>query len=112
MATFMTMSNTPKKYKIKKLDRRHKGYGHFTYIVEPPLSGNRTSKVQQFQAWREWCWSTFGPSMERNFIDLNYNNVEYKWTWFTDEYDTRIYLKSDKELNWFVLTWSDVASPT
>lgn len=95
-------------YTLKKLDKRHKGYGSYEYILEPTMSGGtRSARVRRFQNWREWCWATLGPSMERTFIDLDYNDVDYKWTWYTDEYSARIYLKSDKELNWFILTWSD-----
>lgn len=93
-------------YVIKKLDRRNVGYGQFQYVVEPNVT-NRSRKITTFHNWRSWCWSTFGPAIERAYIDLDFVKDEWKWCWHTDEYSAKIYLKSDKEMNWFVLTWSD-----
>jgi hypothetical protein len=28
-----------------------------------------------------------------------------KWAWHVDSYSKRLYFASDKELNWFLLTW-------
>jgi len=29
-----------------------------------------------------------------------------RWAWHVDGYSKRIYFASEKELNWFVLTWT------
>ena len=31
---------------------------------------------------------------------------KHKWAWHVDTYSRRLYFASEKELNWFVLTWS------
>lgn len=93
-------------YTIKKLDKRNVGYGRFQYIVEPTRNG-RAQRVNTFHEWRKWCWATFGAGIERAYVDLDYVNEDWKWCWFTDEYSAKIYLKSDKEMNWFVLTWGE-----
>jgi hypothetical protein len=30
---------------------------------------------------------------------------ERKWAWHVDSYSRRLYFASEKELNWFILTW-------
>jgi hypothetical protein len=47
--------------------------------------------------------------MERDMaIDIGSSrNYVCKWAWQTDKWAKRLYFQSEKELNWFVLTWSD-----
>jgi hypothetical protein len=93
--------------KIKKVDKRFKGWPRFKYCVDLPRAGNAN-----FFAIREWAWDTFGASKEIDafFIDFKYNEHENnshndKWTWHYDEWTRRVYFKSDKEANWFTLKW-------
>ena len=96
--------------KIKKLDKRHTGYGKFKYAVH---SNSLYSK--EFYDIRSWMWSTWGASKELKdwMIDsriilsksesLGCQN-EY-WSWQNDDYHRRLYLRTDKELVLFKLRW-------
>jgi hypothetical protein len=45
--------------------------------------------------------------MEREVIlEFGTNLIEKpKWAWNVDTYSKRLYFASEKELNWFILTW-------
>ena len=96
------------KYKVSKLDKRHKGHEYFTFYISENNYGFTTNT---FCTIREWCWTTFGPSKEINFWldekrpsyltpkfhgDSIHCNVH--WSWQSDNYNRRIYLFGDKEL--------------
>jgi hypothetical protein len=93
--------------KIKKVDRRYKGYGDFDFYIDPPKNGDKN-----FFLMREWCWETFGASKEievwqdhkRRYQTTN-NSHNEKWVWQVDDWTNRIYLRSSKEANWFTLKW-------
>ena len=95
--------------KFKKLDRRMNGNGDFTYGVDftyNPRSGPRFDHV------RQWCWETFGPSVEYDIwenLDLPGETRNDKWAWDRGIYNKTsrciIYLKSDQEASWFKLRW-------
>ena len=114
------------KYKIfKRLDRRNTGFGHWEYYLDRPRflhtsQPHYSSNImklydsqQQFFKWREWCWKTWGSSKElddwledlRNPRDQIIGHNEH-WCWQHNQYNTRIYLRSDKELSIFLLQWS------
>jgi hypothetical protein len=40
----------------------------------------------------EWISKAYGPPV--------------KWAWHTEDGAKRLYFATEKELNWFVLTWS------
>lgn len=106
------------------LDGRHKGSHCWKYFVDCP-----TGLVirQRFFEWRNWCNSTWGDSKELDEIlddrrhDLfvhsmigntpqitKYDPISHNkhWCWNTvSKY--RLYLKSDEELSYFLLRWSD-----
>jgi len=86
--------------KKRKLDKRHSGYGEYTYYVDFLYKEN-----QEFYDMRNWCWDTWGPSCELDMI----KNVSTKgeWAWIYDKWRKRILLKSEKEYNWFCLKWGD-----
>jgi len=96
-----------KKFNITRLDRRHKGCHLFTHYVTPMYSSQLSDKLEFFQ-WRNWCWATWGPGMEREYaIKFGSNQYEVgRWAWHTGDGAKRLYFKSQQELNWFVLTWS------
>jgi len=87
--------------KIVKLDRRFTGGRAFKYAIEfthPYKDG------ELFCDAREWCWTTWGPGRELKFVNTN---SAFKWAFMTDNYRTRIYLCDKKEVEWFILRWSD-----
>ena len=93
------------------LDGRHKGSTCWKYFVDCPTG---LASRQRFFEWRNWCHSTWGDSKELDEIlndktsitkyDPISNNKH--WCWHTvSKY--RLYLKSDEELSYFLLRWSD-----
>lgn len=97
-----------KKFIITRLDRRHKGVSQFSHYIIPIWNSKLQDRLD-FIEWRNWCWTTWGPGMERDMaIDIGSSrNYVCKWAWQTDKWAKRLYFQSEKELNWFVLTWSD-----
>ena len=51
----------------------------------------------------------WGPGIEREMALEFYKGPGYlpvgRWAWHTDDGAKRLYFQTDKELNWFVLTW-------
>ena len=101
-----------------KLDRRNTGYGIWTYYINKPRTGSSIvfglhESYQKFHEWRNWCWQTWGPSKELpswledlrnpNTIAVSHNE---NWCWQNDQFATRIYLRTDKDLSLFLLKWS------
>ena len=93
--------------KVKKLDKRNTGYGKFKYAV------NSTSLyAKEFYEIRAWMWDTWGASKElkdwmldfRISVDAVGCQNEH-WCWQNDEYNRRLYLRTDKELVLFRLRW-------
>lgn len=104
------------KFKAKKLDRRYNGSTWFNYIVEPEKyvlkygisipKPTWQEKAEAFSKVRQWCWETYGPTVELGmYFDTN-SYINDKWAWDTDNHQMRIYLKSDVELAWFQLKWA------
>jgi hypothetical protein len=99
-----------KQFTVTRLDKRHKGYNCFSHYIMPVWSSQLADKLKFFE-WRNWCWSTWGPGIEREVaieFGLGYHpETVLKWAWHTDGGGRRLYFKSEKELNWFILTWSN-----
>jgi hypothetical protein len=96
-----------KQFIINKLDRRHTGYNQFTHYIVPVWSSQLADKLKFFE-WRKWCWTTWGPGMERD-IAIEFGSDHYqvsRWAWHTEDKARRLYFATEKELNWFVMTWS------
>ena len=85
--------------KLKKLDRRHNGNEWFAYCAEY----RNGSEAVLFVEHRAWAWATFGPSCELKFWGKA-GKLGDRWCWHSDEWNTRIYLAGEPELNWFKLT--------
>lgn len=85
--------------KIGKLDKRHKGHETFRYYTQFSFS-----TYDKFIEVRNWCWQTWGPSSELDLLS-HVKTDSIKWAWIHDQYNTRIYLASDREYQWFVLKW-------
>jgi hypothetical protein len=110
-------------YEITKLDRRHAWYGQFAYMIEFKKTRqsfyNRSNQgVLEFDRSRRWFNETYGWSQDvetRSQIgqaraqDHAQGNKDYTqdfnlhWAYSIKYDEYRIYVQSDKELNWFVL---------
>ncbi len=91
------------KYKIVKLDGRHKGAGLFDYYVEfstgaVPVEQRR----DDFVSVRNWCWESWGPAEELDFTKWG---TDPRWAWWRDEYRANIYL-NEAELTAYLLKWN------
>jgi len=96
------------KHKVKKLDRRHNGYGIMRYFVEFYYGKNA---VENFYEVKNWCidqwgitrplpdWEA-GSSIEPMPVDIN-----PAWTYLRDEYRTRIFFRDKEETSLFTLRW-------
>jgi len=96
-----------KYFVVNKLDRRHKGYSQFTHYITPTWSTTLEDKLRFFE-WRKWCWDTWGMGYERD-IAIEFGGRQFevcRWAWHTEDRGRRLYFASERELNWFVLTWS------
>jgi hypothetical protein len=103
-------------YEITKLDRRHSWHDQFAYIIEFRKSlYNRSAGVLEFDRSRRWFNETFGWSQDvetRSQIGRTraQNNQDYSkdfnlhWAYSIKYNEYRIYVRSDQELNWFVLS--------
>lgn len=85
--------------KLIRLDKRYAGHDYFTHCV----NFTRHEKLK-FVEVREWCWTNFGASCELEHYHL-YTEPKV-WAWEVSQYNTRIYLKTDREINWYTLKWS------
>lgn len=103
------------KLTIKKTDKRHTGHHEWQYVVvvertPTTMFGTTTliQKTQDLNTIREWCWITYGPSCELELWlplpDAHTGKNEH-WCWHTNFNNFKIYLRTDKEANWFKLKW-------
>jgi len=100
-------------FKLVTLDGRHLGHQLFKYSVK--LRYNIDSE-EDFIKIREWCWNTFGPSMELDlWMDIRYSQSkgDPKWSWHAPRTSylnsrplPRIYLASDRQAAEFLLRWA------
>jgi hypothetical protein len=95
------------KYVVTRLDRRHNGHLKFKYSVSP-VDRDFIQSSRDFQAVREWAWSTYGPSMERDWAQsiVHVDKNDLIWAWDTEHGNKRLYLKSDAELTLFQLKFN------
>lgn len=85
--------------KLTKLTKQFSGHQYFKYCV------NYTYKdYQQYIDQREWCWTTWGPSVELEFYRRN-RNPNPHWAWIVDNHRVRLYLGSDQDASYFALRW-------
>lgn len=105
------------KYKVIKTDRRHTANHIFHYYAEPiyDLPSGRDDRIRAFKELREWCWSMFGPSCERDFVELRpvpvgeagqckMQSVE-RWCWYSEHNNLRIYFRGEEEFTFFNLKY-------
>jgi hypothetical protein len=103
------------KLTIKKTDKRHTGQEYWQYIVIVEKDKNVsyghqaiTQKSQHLNLIREWCWQTYGSSCELDLwmsIPDQSTGKNEKWCWHTNFNNFKIYLRTEKEANWFKLKW-------
>jgi hypothetical protein len=95
-----------KNFTINKLDRRHAGYKQFTHYINPIWTSKLDNKLE-FLKWRNWCWTNFGPGIERDYaLEMGSRQFEVcRWAWHTPKGIKRIYFASEKELSQFLLVW-------
>lgn len=104
-------------FKIINSDRRYSGFEQFKFIVSVRIrrSGSRQELAQSIRDYnekRDWCIETWGNSCELpDWLALYSNCPEYSvnqhWSWQTEHGLTRIYLRTDKEANWFKLKYGN-----
>ena len=82
---------------IVKLDRRYTGSDQFKFCIE-----FNWLESKKFVDVREWCWELYGASAEINYARQHYKDAKYAWM---SDNSLRIYLKSNEELQWFILRW-------
>ena len=101
------------KFRIDRTDRRHTGHEEFKWCVKAIgdwRNHNQIDKLSSLFELREWAWTTWGPSCERDFwlyilrYDPDYA-LNTHWCWHTEHRETKLYLRTDKEANWFKLRW-------
>lgn len=100
------------KITVRKTDKRHTGHDIFGYVadVQWPGIGRRSERINDFLEVRKWCWDTLGNSCERDhWLELHKkglgNDLNQRWCWQTDFGNFKIYLRTEKEANWFKLKW-------
>jgi glucose/arabinose dehydrogenase len=107
-------------YEITKLDRRHAWYGQFAYMIEFKKTRqsfyNRSNQgVLEFDRSRRWFNEKFGWSQDvetrsqigqvRAQLKEDYTkDVNLYWAYSIKYDEYRIYVQSDRELNWFTLS--------
>jgi hypothetical protein len=104
------------KITVRKTDKRYTGSDVFGYVVDIKNTSfaiihtklNKSQKIKQFQEVRDWCIQTWGMSCEReHYLQMTADDfpTNEHWCWHTEFYDTKIYLCTEKEANWFKLKW-------
>lgn len=84
--------------RTSKQDRRHTGHDMYKYAAT-----FRYAEADKFVEVRNWCWATWGPSCELEFMHKMPKLLP--WCWISDNYRTRILFETEKEYNWFCLKW-------
>ena len=109
-------------YKTIKLDRRHAWHQDFVHMIEFEKRGFfqgklvNNSGVLEFDRGRRWFNNTFGWSQDvdtRSAMILSgsvkptlfsMEDINPLWAYGVKYNDYRIYVATDKELNWFMLS--------
>lgn len=78
--------------KVEKLDRRH--IGHFWFTHRVVIEGRRPAQRHKWIQIRNWLWSQYGPSAERDLaIPQYFNGQQPLWAW--DSKLNSIYLRDE-----------------
>jgi hypothetical protein len=88
--------------KIKKLTRQYAGSGDFTHMV-----GYIVKDAPEFVEHRQWCWETWGPSCELDYLYRIGDKRNTRWCWMSDDNGRiRIYFATSNEASHFALRWA------
>jgi len=101
-------------FTVEKLDKRHKGAGLFSHRIK--LQGPYKELLPNYLTVREWCWSVWNPSCEREMIlsllfrvpkEQHDTVVPKHWCWHyeSDYNECYIYLFTEQDLSMFLLKW-------
>ena len=103
-------------YEITKLDRRHSWHNQFAYMIEfkkthESMYVRNNQGVLEFDRSRRWFNETYGWSQDvetRSQIGRTQTtDFNLHWAYSIKYNEYRIYVQSDQELNWFVLSHSN-----
>jgi hypothetical protein len=104
------------KYKVTKLDNRYSHRDSFEYMIEFSKAHWKGTGVLDFDHARKWFNKTFGWSQDvetriamiksgsANPMLFEPDDVNTLWAYSAKYNDYRIYVATDKELNWFMLS--------
>jgi hypothetical protein len=99
--------------KIRKTDKRHKGYELFEYVCDlrSTTAVRLSDRYLAFNEIRDWCTLTWGNSCERDhyisIVDAGMSDkLNTHWCWHSDAYDMKLFFVSDKDVTWFKLRWA------
>lgn len=104
------MTDQLRSIRVKRTSQQWKAFPDFRHCVEFSRQFNYENFWQYYQA-QMWCWDQFGPSINLDiWVDLqksHKNKMDEVWAYQaqTSLYPCRIYFKSDKELEVFLLKW-------
>jgi len=100
-------------YEITQLDRRHAWNTQFEYMIEfkkthESMYVRNNQGVLEFDRSRRWFNETYGWSQDvetRSQIGRTQSaDFNLHWAYSIKYNEYRIYVRSDQELNWFVLS--------
>ena len=87
------------------MDKRHKGHKSFTHYITAKPQDLANNKLELFLQYRDWATENFGQGIERDWVFARPNS---RWAWTSnDEQGFRIYFRDPKDLNWFILRWTE-----
>ena len=104
------------KYNVTKLDGRYSHRDSFQYMIEFSRAHWKGTGVLDFDHARRWFNKTFGWSQDvetrvamiksgsANPMLFASDDINPAWAYCAKYNDYRIYVATDKELNWFVLS--------
>lgn len=104
------------KYKVTKLDNRYSHRDSFEYMLEFSRSYWTGTGVLDFDHARKWFNKTYGWSQDVetrgsmiksggvNSDLFDPNDINAHWAYCAKYNNYRIYVATDKELNWFMLS--------
>ena len=106
------MTDRLRSIRVKRTSQQWKAFPEFKHCVEFSRQYNYENYWEFYEA-QKWCWGQFGPSINLDiWMDLQKSRKaelqDTKWSYqpMTSMYPCRIYLKTDKELEVFLLKWS------
>jgi len=95
-------------FKVRKTSVQWNAHPKFLYSIEFDRISYQQA-VEDFATALDWCWSTWGNSIDlQSWLHLNKrekSNQYWCWDNQTSVHSNRIYLSSSKEVDVFLLKW-------